>query len=236
MKRSFTLSLVLLVSMAFGSIASAHFPWLAVEDGKAVYFFGETPADRTYKLPASITKAEVHAMVSRSKSQKIDLKAVESDDFVGMKSAGSVDSASALVSKVTYGIYNGMRLNYYTQFQGGKLPSDPKMYQPLGKQLDLHARAVDVDGGVDIYVMWQGKPLPAAEVKLFCEDGHQEGVATTDAEGKVSFNDKQVEDGLNGIIVGHQVTGESGKIGDDEYTKSAHYLTMTFADPEDFDQ
>ncbi|MEM8670771.1 MAG: kelch repeat-containing protein [Planctomycetota bacterium] len=236
MKRSLSFSFAVVACLTLSQIANAHFPWLAVEDGKVVYFFGETPADRTYKLPESITKAEVSSLAKRGKTQKLELTAVETDDFVGMTSAGSVDPKSAVVSKVTYGIYNGMRLNYYTQFQGGKLPKNRRGYRGIGKQLDLYAQAVDTDSGVDVFVMWQGKPLADAEVKLFCEDGHEEGNGTTNAKGKVSFNDKEVEDGLNGIMVGHIVDGEAGKIGDQDYTKSAHYLTMTFGDPEDFEE
>ncbi|MEM8669115.1 MAG: hypothetical protein AAGG48_16450 [Planctomycetota bacterium] len=235
MRRLKLLSLAMMASFGFTSVANAHFPWLALEDGKAVYFFGENPAERTYKLPPSIAKAEVRALAKKGKAQKLELSTVETDDFIGMTSNGSVDANTALVSKVTYGMFQGMALKYYTQCQGGKLPTKREAYKRVGKQLDLYAQAVDTDSGVDVYVMFKGKPLPNAEVQLFCEDGHEEGNATTDENGKVSFNDKEVEDGLNGIMVGHR-TDEAGKFGDQAYEKSAHYLTMTFSDPQDFEK
>jgi hypothetical protein len=69
------------------------------------------------------------------------------------------------------------------------------------------------------------------EVKLYCAEGHEEGSAKTDGEGKVSFTNKQVEDGLNGIMLGTRVE-ESGELDGKPYTKAAHYLTTTFFRPE----
>ena len=81
---------------------------------------------------------------------------------------------------------------------------------------------MDTDGGVDVYVLWKGKPLVNADVTLFCDDGHEEGAATTDKSGKVSSNDKEVEDGLNGILVGHSLVKDSGELKGEEYTSSSH--------------
>ncbi|MEZ6079361.1 MAG: hypothetical protein R3C56_27945 [Pirellulaceae bacterium] len=44
----------------------------ALEDGKAAYFFGETPADRTYKLPGSIAKAEVMSWSQEGEPQELN--------------------------------------------------------------------------------------------------------------------------------------------------------------------
>lgn len=52
----------------------------------------------------------------------------------------------------------------------------------------MTARLVDPDGGVDVYVPWQGKPLSGARVSLYCDEGHKEGEAETDEQGKVSFS------------------------------------------------
>ena len=235
MSRLFNLLLIGLATLGTATNVHAHFPWLTIEDGKAVYFFGEDPSDRTYKLPESITKAEVHAVQADGQPQKIGLRAIESDHLLGMTSEGSVRENASLVSKVTYGIYHGMRLEYYSQHQGGKIPTDRTAYAGVEKQLDLHAEVVDTDNGVDVFVMWKGKPLADAEVLLFCEDGHEEGKEVTDQNGRVSFNDKQVEDGVNGIRVGYTQKDEAGKLEGAEYTSVANYLTMTFLDPEDFE-
>ncbi len=70
-------------------------------EGKAILFFGETPADRTYKLPASIKAAKVMAG-----DKEVEVEAVESDDLIGLVSKESVGESS-LNSQVTFGIYHG---------------------------------------------------------------------------------------------------------------------------------
>ena len=209
----------------------AHFPWLAVEDGKAIYFFGEDPADRTYRLPPTIGKSEI-LMRSGADQSAIETQMIQSDDFVGKQSVAEVPEKVDLMSQVVFGVYNGSKLQYYTQCLGGVMPTSFSDCKPI-EGMDLQAHAVDTENGVDIYVLWKGKPLADAEVTLFCAEGHQEGDGTTDKDGKVSFTDKEVEEGLNGIMVGHKMAGDSGRVGDQGYDSAMHYLTCTFADPED---
>ena len=48
----------------------------------------------------------------------------------------------------------------------------------------------------------------------------------------MSFTDAEVEEGINGIMVGLTLTEDSGSVGDQEYDSAMHYLTATFVDPE----
>jgi hypothetical protein len=211
--------------------ASAHFPWLVVtKEGKAAYFFGETPAERTYKLPPSIAKAEVRRSDDKS-GAPIEMVKVENDQFIGLESAAPVDAQASLVSRVTYGIYQGSRLDYYSLHHGGPLPKSAPAPAKDDSPRKLDAYLVDTDAGVDLYLLWNGKPLAGAEARLFCEDGHEEGAAKTDESGKASFTDAEVEDGINGIMVGHTVKDDSGEIDGKPYKSSAHYLTITFVKP-----
>jgi len=228
MKRFLTaLSLVLIASTA-----QAHFPWMTVDkEGNVQYFFGEDITDRTYKLPPGIAKAEI-SMRADGKTMPVETKTIKTDDFVGKQSVASVPDGADLTSQATFGVYHGAKLQYYTQHLGGVMPTEFAKCQPFEK-MDLQAHAVDIDGGVEVYVLYKGKPLADAEGKLFCEDGHEEGNAKTDASGKVSFNDNEVEDGMNAIMVGHTVDDETGKVGEESYKSAMHYLTATFVDPED---
>lgn len=228
------------VSSLLVNSASAHFPWLVrTEDGKAAYFFGENPANRTYKLPGSIAKAEVTLWSQDAEPQKLRLKPIDEEKFVGLLSEQELPADAMCSSQVTFGVYHGSRLDYYTLHQGGRLPTRQAAYEQANapstaSALKLNAQLVDTDTGVDVFVLWDGKPLVDADVQLFCAEGHEEGSATTDADGRVSFNDKQVEEGLNGIVVGHTVKAESGTLDGQTYDSGSHYLTVTFSDPEDF--
>jgi len=250
------ITLAFAVTLLFVSSAWAHFPWLSVDkDGRANFCFGETPAEKSYKLPEPLAKAEVMWLNAKGKVRKVALKKVESEDFIGMTSEKPIKRAKMLMSKVTYGMYAGSRLDYYALYHAGPLPKDRSAYvskaeKKGGKQqaadnkddeqmkaplLDLQAQLIDTDEGVDVFVLWKGKPLADVDVKLFCEEGHEEGAAKTDKEGKVSFSDNEVEDGLNGIMLGHKLESDKGELDGKEYTSSSHYLTVTFRDPQDFE-
>jgi N-acetylneuraminic acid mutarotase len=234
MKRQFFLLTAAILSIATTDSAKAHFPWLmTTEDGRAIYFFGETIDEKTYKLPPSMAKAEVSLITADRPPEKVELAVVEDDQFVGLKSVHPLPAEACLASKVTYGVYHGSRLVYYSQHIGGKLPANRESLQPFAASIDFHAQVIDTDSGVEVYVLWQGEPLADAKVRLFCAEGHEEGSATTDSTGRAYFNDKEVEPGINAILVGHTLGGKSGKVGEQEYSSESHYLTVTFADPED---
>lgn len=217
----------LAVLMLLPQMASAHFPWLVVNsDGKAEYFFGEGLTDRTYHLPESIAKAKVSIAQADGSKKNLELTTVDSDKFVGLVSEASVKAGSTLVSEVTYGLFRGSRLNYYTIHQGS-LPAASAAKMPLT------AAVTPAESGVSVQVLWKGKPLSDVKVTLFCDEGHEEGSDTTDKKGRVSFSDKQVEDGVNGILVGHTVKDEAGELNGEAYKSAAHYLTLTFVRPDD---
>lgn len=222
----------LLIAALVGGAASnaqAHYPWLTVDkDGKAVLYFGETPAEKAYKLPASIATAKVFTIEADHSQKPVELSEVDTDDFIGLASKQPVSKDASLACEVSYGIYHGTLLTYHLQHQG-KLSSTHKAESTEGK--GLAASIVDTDTGVDVYVTFDGKPLEKAEVKLFCEEGHQEGDAKTDKDGKVSFTDKQVEEGLNAVLVGTTLDDKSGELNGKQYKSESHYLTATFQDP-----
>lgn len=218
--------------ICFAATTQAHSPWMTIDkDGNLAYFFGEDLTDQTYKLPAGIAKAEI-SMRAGGKIVPVETKQVETDDFIGIRSVTAVPAGADLISQATFGVYHGAKLQYYTQHLGGQMPTDFAKCQPIDNT-DLQAHAVDTEGGVDVYVLWKGQPLADAEVKLYCDEGHEEAAEKTDASGKVSFSDGEVEDGMNGISVIHAVGDETGTVGEDAYQSAMHYLTATFVDPED---
>jgi uncharacterized GH25 family protein len=230
MKRT-KLTVIAIVISVFGSAqAWAHFPWVIKDSsGKAVMFFGENLADRTYKLPPSIAKAELHRIDPTGDVVKLTCVKVDTDKLVGLVSDTVLAPDHSIGTEVTFGIHNGSRLNYCCAHLA-KVPATRDVYKSVKWAPKIQAHAVTNGKVVDVYVFWNGKPLEGVEVKLSCEEGHDEGNAKTDTTGKVSFSDKQVEDGLNAIMVGHRVD-EEGEIDGTKYTKAAYYLTLTFPKP-----
>ena len=209
--------------------ADAHMPWLATDDdGHAVLWFGESPEDRTYHLPDTVAKIQLFA---ESSQQPMVSTAVESDDFVGLRSKSKVDGDDELSGTVVYGLYHGMKLTYHVEHLprvGPKSwPSEPR------KEAYLQTVVTPSDnGGVNVTVLKRLEPVAGVSVKLFCEEGHVEGEATTDANGTVAFSSKQVESGLNALLVGLHDESDSGTLDGEAYSNSADYLTATFFAPE----
>lgn len=233
MRNVFTLLLSVAVAISCRGIAQAHFPWMIEnQDGKIALFFGEDPTDQTYKMPKTLLSAKVYAL-GGSDSATVKMNAVDSKDFVGLVAASPAKRNGLFSTKVTYGVYHGNLLQYRASYYRGKLPAAADKFVSAARYDDpLSAVVVDTDSGVDVFVTWQGKPLKGTEVKLFCDEGHEEGSGETDAEGKISFTDRQVEDGLNAIMLGHTVEGESGDLDGEAYQSTMFYQTLTFTDPE----
>ncbi|XZE51781.1 Kelch repeat-containing protein [Planctomycetaceae bacterium SH139] len=235
LKKNFLVLATLLALSSATQSAVAHFPWLVRgEDGKAVLFFSEDPSDRSYKLPPSIKAAEIRQLTAGGEMKVLPAESIEQEDLFGLVSKQQLPADATLVTQVTFGIYHGARLDYYAAHLGGSLPQERQAGFVKQTGLDLVAEVVANGKGVDVFVTWQGKPLADVEVQLYCDAGHQEGVADTDAEGKVSFSDKEVEEGMNAIMLGHKLS-QAGSLDDKAYESASHYLTMTFFAPESAD-
>ncbi len=221
--------LVVAGCLAAAAPAMAHFPWLAVdEEGHALFFFGEHIADRTYHMPEKIKTAKVQLINKEGKKQDVELKGVESEKYVGNRSAAKIADAGTLSSVATYGIYAGTKLTYYTQHVLGT-DAGTWATKPVA-DVDLQGIIKKADDGVSVQVLWKGKPLANAKVQLFCDEGHEEGSATTNPDGIVKFTSKEVEAGLNGVLVGHVDKEAPGELNGKKYTSESHYLTLTFVD------
>ncbi|QDV23725.1 Kelch repeat-containing protein [Aureliella helgolandensis] len=229
------LQIIVVAALAFGVLANrsqAHFPWLAqTAEGQPCYFFGEDPSDRTYKLPDSVVNATIQLLQADGEPQTLNFEVVENDDFMGKISAEKLPPNATLVSQVTFGIFRGSRLNYYTLHQSGAIPTSRDAYKTIDSTLKLSCQLVATETGLDVYLLWDGEPLVDANVNLYSEVGNQGPTHKSDAGGKVSYAAQDLEKGLNGIMVGHTIAGEAGKLDDQAYESAMHYLTATFVAP-----
>ena len=203
----------------------AHFPWLSSDsEGHVSLHFGESLAERTYTMPKPVAEAEIHTGPAKT----LAMTAVETDEFVGLRSDASIEQSANIHSTIRYGNYHGTELIYSVQHVAGALPEKASSDDKAWTRSPLHSVLINTPTGVTCTIHYEGKPLVGADVKLFCSDGHEEASAETDESGQVSFSDQQVEPGINAIMVGHKIDAPSG--GEPSQT---HYLTATFFDPED---
>ncbi|HMP07732.1 MAG TPA: hypothetical protein PJ982_15380 [Lacipirellulaceae bacterium] len=131
--------------------AAAHFPWLAVDEyQRAVLFFGESHQDRTYHVPEAVAQAVVLRRMAKMAPNPVELAAVETDEFVGRRSAEPVPQGGVLESEIAYGVYHGMRLDYYARFVSSGRAADIS-----GSGLKLSATPRVHESGVDLTVVRQ---------------------------------------------------------------------------------
>ena len=98
------------------SPASAHFPWLAVDDeGRALVFFGESPDERNYHLPEALAAAKLYSRVGDAAPAEVATETVEEEDFIGRRSKDPVAENAVLELTAEYGIYHGMLLTYFAK-------------------------------------------------------------------------------------------------------------------------
>ncbi|MEO1526526.1 MAG: kelch repeat-containing protein [Planctomycetota bacterium] len=210
--------------------AQAHMPWLATDgEGHAVLWFGESPENRTYKLPETIAQIQLHSGTS---GQPLAASAVSTDELVGLRSDAKIESENEIAGTFVYGLYHGMKLTYHVEHLPQRLPKT----WPEQPRKDAYLQTIVTPaerGGVDVTVLKQTKPVEGVSVKLFCEEGHEEGEATTDADGRVSFSKRQIESGLNALMLSLRNESDSGSLDGKPYSSSADYLTATFFVPEE---
>ncbi|QDT05492.1 N-acetylneuraminate epimerase precursor [Rubripirellula lacrimiformis] len=226
-RRSFAIAFFCLAgSVATPSLSWAHFPWLASnDDGRAVMWFGESTADRVYPMPAKVQAIELN---SDGAKHPVATKSVDGDDLVGIQSTMPINSHAELSGSVTYGLYHGTKLTYHVehlpQTDPTQWPSEPRSDAPMQTVV-----IADGKGGVEVKVLADGEPLADTEVKLYCEEGHQEAARNTDAAGLVSFTASEVESGLNAIVVGVTKSDVKGELDGEPYSSTTDYLTATFS-------
>ena len=204
--------------LAAAAPCRAHFVWLASDDdGKAIVFFGESPAERNYKIPDCIAEAKV-----ASSGADVPLETIEEDEFLGRRSKEPVAKDAVLETSCEYGVYYGMLLNYYAKHFAAADPAAWEKAPAAALKLDATPRLTK--DGIELGVRLAGKPLKDAKATLIPAEGDSAS-QTTNAEGVATF--ARPKPGLVGFLVESSDSSVKGKLGEDEYTSAGNYLTVT---------
>jgi len=212
--------------------ALAHFPWIVLDqEGKVLCVFGEDPTQRTYACPESLAEAKFFVQAGDGQRTQIQTTAVDTASLVGLVSDYRTSDGSLVFATVKYGVYHGTLLNYYCAHQCLPLPNRLPSIDSQPLPMDLCGFVVNNGQGVDVHIYWQGKPLANAEVQLLDSDGAKKVSSKTDFQGAVPFGTDVLGTGLNAIIVGHKLEGQSGELDGESFGTSSNYLTLTFDKP-----
>lgn len=203
----------------------AHFPWLTTDnEGRALLFFSEGPAEREYHLPECVATAEV-MLRGHGDAKTIELTEVEEEGLIGRRSEEKLPADTGMSTSCQYGIYHGTLLTYYAKY----LATIGNHHQPKERP-KLDADITSTGEGLDVTVYWKGKPAAGATATLVGPSGEpQEN--ETDKHGKTTF--KVPKEGLVGLVVGYIVEDATGTFNDEDYSSESHYATVTFRLGED---
>lgn len=216
-----------LVALVAAPPASAHFTWLSSDDeGRVALFFGETPAERNYKLPEAIAEAKITSVDLEGAQEDVAVAKVDEKEFIGLRSEAKAAQSGIVATEVQYGNYHGTLLTYFAKHY---VDVDPAAWESkeLKSPLALDAVAKKTDEGLDLQVAWKGQPLEGVEVTLISPTG-QQTVRNTNGEGVASF--KNVAEGEVGFLVNHTAEAE-GEANGKPYTTASNFLSVTLRVP-----
>jgi N-acetylneuraminic acid mutarotase len=232
--RSLVRSAVVLSLVLVASRVDAHFLWLktdaAAAKPQAVLIFGETPMDEAYHLPGSLAETKIWCRTPGGERVELVTEKIENDDRIGL--VGVIDEVQrpagkpfALETTREYGVYGDFLLTYYPKHVHATSNDQLAAAGPSPEsKLDLVPSAT-ADGGVEITVVWDGKPQEGVQLTASVDEGDEVKVKT-DANGKATFTpDKS---GLVAVLANTTDEDAKGTVNGKEYTSAMHYATLTF--------
>jgi len=209
----------------------AHFLWIktVAVDGqhRVLLFFGESPTDEAYHFPDKLAKTKLWSRTADGKQTEIATKKIDTDDRVGLIGPLGDATSPVLQASQQYGIYGTSLLAYDAKHIRGTTPDEINA-AGTSKELALEIVPKVNDGDVELTVLWNGKPLPDADVTIFCGD-RDPLERKTDNDGRVSL--KPEGSGLVGVLANTMEKGKSGELGGKPYKGVLHYSSLTFRLP-----
>jgi hypothetical protein len=219
--------------LAIAPSARAHFLWLKSDapndKPQAVLIFGESAADEAYHLPESLADVEIWCRTPEGERAALKTTRIENDDRVGLVAPlPNAELPEVLEATREYGVYGDFLLTYYAKHIRAKSTEELNAAGASPElKLDIVPRATE--DGVELTVLWDGKPKADADVNVKV-DGENEEVEPqklkTDANGKVSI--KAEGGGLVAVLANFYDSTKSGEHNGKKYTSAAHYATLTF--------
>lgn len=219
--------LLLVAAVASSQPAAAHFTWVSADDqGRVTLYFGETPAERDYKLPEAIAEAKITLVDLGGQTSQVPVSKVDEEDFIGLRSEPKQAQSGIVATEVQYGNYHGMLLTYFAKHY---IDDNPAVWEAdeLKSPLAFDAVARQTEEGIEVVATWKGEPLVGTEVTLIAPTG-QQTVRKTNDQGVATF--KNVAEGETGFLLSHTVEAK-GEVDGKPYTSLANYLSLSLHVP-----
>jgi uncharacterized GH25 family protein len=214
--------------------AFAHFVWITVAKDSAgqeqvQVHFSELAEPDVATLLDRITNVKVWGRTTDGKSIPVEKLTKQLNDEVGSLVAALPADAKGLSGTIKYGVLERRGEVFLLQYHAKFLDSTADL-KSLGRDEKLPLDVVPhaATGGLDLEVLFEGKPVEGSEVVLLDPDGN-ESTAKTNAAGRITI--KADKPGVHSIRA-KWVVKQAGKEGDKEYPQVNHYSTLALRVPQ----
>lgn len=237
LSRQVTMATILAFLTALVSTASGHYLWVSV-DGKSggqgtvnVYFEeGPAPGDGGYLDPFVKNGKTWIRTVTNPKPESIEMKDTRKDKLRWLTAPAPTDTPRSVDSYGKFGVYRygttDVLLHYYAR--NVQVDSHDDLHElSRANHLDLDIVPHDREDGMELTILWKGKPAENRIVHVRGPNKFQEN-PKTDAKGKVRFAIKDPGGYLFRTNVEESI---AGKEDDREYSLIRHHATMQIVLP-----
>lgn len=214
------------------STAQAHFVWVQVLPAKdntpatVQLSFGETPAPGEAHLVNKVQQTKVYPLAGKDAEAKpLELAVVKQDDVASWQGPVALKDLVGLEAVCDYGVLAKgdapFWLNYYAKHLTAGWQQQKS--SPRGKHLALEIVPAKTVAGLDLLVLWQGKPLPNAKVTIQKPDNRSTELKTNE-QGIAEFRESIT--GMLAILASHSEP-TAGERDGKKYESIKHYSTLT---------
>ncbi|MBI1902029.1 MAG: DUF3386 family protein [Planctomycetia bacterium] len=226
----------LFVSALLGaSPARAHFIWVVLEsksDGAATahVYFSETPSPGEAHLVDRAARAKVFLRESGGKGAPVELKAATQGDVGELCCEVKPAGAACLEATCKYGVITRGEKSSLLHYYAKCLEYSPAALRDLGRSeslpLDIvpHAKGQ----GLELEVLWQGKPAAGSQVVVIDPSGESSELKAGD-DGRVTI--ETLRPGKYAARA-RVVVDKPGTDDGEEYAQELHYSTLVLVVPE----
>jgi hypothetical protein len=230
-----TLSLACAVSFVLlHSTAEAHYLWLNLDQksgdhGTTNLYFegGPGPGDGKYLDPFIERGTTWVRTIKNNKPVPLEMAVIKKPGKRWLASELKVDGPRCIDSFCKWGVYRygktDVLLHYYAKHFDAKSVAD-KNALARAEQLDLDIVPTFSEDGVELQVLWKGKPAAGRPFKLRGFGGLKKNL-TTDEEGRVRF--KPLASGFHSMRTSVDEPDNSGTFDGKDYDIARHHCSLT---------
>lgn len=231
MTRHIATTLVILVTIAFPSVAQAHFLWVVTDTKSEAptvkIYFGDTAIPDDPDLLDRVAGAEAWALVGHRREPKPLELTVSREDAALVAELPREASGSPVILRHRFGVVSRGDESFLLSYYGKSIPSPlPGAWNTISDDERLPLEIVPrADGSTVIFkVLWQGAPVADAEVTIDGPGLNESVKGTTDENGV--YRSELPQAGLYSIRA-RRIDETAGERDGKPYSSSRHYSTLT---------